>query len=124
MYTVVASTFEANLIGKFVLTAASDIPLAIEPIPAEGAVKEQEALVVDRGGVLNSHFFYRVCFGKSLMANGRLKRKSRFRCDTDPPLVCVYNRILGYSAMGCPSYGSYGKNPRHLLEVRELTTLR
>jgi calpain-7 len=26
--------------------------------------------------------------------------------------------------MGCPSYGSYGKNPRYLLEVRELTTLR
>jgi calpain-7 len=39
VYTVVASTFEANLIGQFVLTAASDIPLAIEPISTEGAVR-------------------------------------------------------------------------------------
>lgn len=26
--------------------------------------------------------------------------------------------------MGCPSYGHYGSNPRYLLEVRELTTVR
>lgn len=32
--------------------------------------------------------------------------------------------IPGYSAMGCPSYGFYGNNPRYLLEIRELTTLR
>ncbi|KAI9300207.1 hypothetical protein BJ944DRAFT_31062 [Cunninghamella echinulata] len=74
-YTVVASTFEADLIGQFVLTAASNIPITIEPIPAEGAI-----------------------------INGEW--------------------ISGYSAMGCPSYENYGKNPRYLLEVRELTTIR
>ncbi|ORZ25281.1 hypothetical protein BCR42DRAFT_445071 [Absidia repens] len=80
VYTVVASTFEANLIGQFVLTAASDIPLIIEPISAEGAGMFRK--------IINGEW------------------------------------IPGYSAMGCPSYGSYGKNPRYLLEVRELTTLR
>lgn len=32
--------------------------------------------------------------------------------------------IRGYSAMGCPSYGHYGNNPRYLLEIRELTTVK
>lgn len=32
--------------------------------------------------------------------------------------------IIGYSAMGCPSFGNYGKNPRYLLEIRELTTVK
>ncbi|KAI8065856.1 hypothetical protein BC940DRAFT_303042 [Gongronella butleri] len=39
-YTLVASTFEADLVGDFDLTVASSAPVAIEPIPAEGAVKE------------------------------------------------------------------------------------
>ncbi|KAI8099416.1 uncharacterized protein BX664DRAFT_321198 [Halteromyces radiatus] len=80
VYTVVASTFEADLIGEFVLTASSNIPLTIETIPAEGAGMFRK--------IINGEW------------------------------------ILGYSAMGCPSYGSYGKNPRYLLEVRELTTIR
>ncbi|CAO3624578.1 unnamed protein product [Cunninghamella blakesleeana] len=79
-YTVIASTFEADLIGQFVLTAASNIPLTIEPIPAEGAGMFRK--------ILNGEW------------------------------------ISGYSAMGCPSYDNYGKNPRYLLEVRELTTIR
>lgn len=37
-YTVVASTFEADLIGKFILTVASSIAVQAEPIPSEGAV--------------------------------------------------------------------------------------
>lgn len=37
-YTVVASTFEAELLGKFILTVASMINLQVEAIPAEGAV--------------------------------------------------------------------------------------
>lgn len=32
--------------------------------------------------------------------------------------------ICGYSAMGCPSYGHYGNNPRYHLEIRELTTVK
>ncbi|CAO3607815.1 unnamed protein product [Cunninghamella echinulata] len=79
-YTVVASTFEADLIGQFVLTAASNIPITIEPIPAEGAGMFRK--------IINGEW------------------------------------ISGYSAMGCPSYENYGKNPRYLLEVRELTTIR
>ncbi|KAI8339399.1 hypothetical protein BC941DRAFT_420385 [Chlamydoabsidia padenii] len=79
VYTVVASTFEANMIGEFVLTAASDIPLTIEPIPSEGAGRFRK--------IINSEW------------------------------------VPGYSAMGCPLYGGYGRNPRYLLEVTELTTL-
>lgn len=37
-YTIVASTFEAELLGKFILTIASSIKLHAEPIPSEGAV--------------------------------------------------------------------------------------
>ena len=39
-YTVVASTFEADLIGKFIMTVSSTTDLHIEPIPAEGAVRK------------------------------------------------------------------------------------
>lgn len=38
-YTVVASTFEPDLLGKFILTVASNTKLSIEPIPLEGAVR-------------------------------------------------------------------------------------
>lgn len=79
-YTVVASTFEADLIGKFILTVASSIAVQAEPIPSEGA-----------------GMFKKVLHGEW---------------------------IIGYSAMGCPSYGNYGKNPRYLLEIRELTTVK
>lgn len=37
-YTVVASTFEAELLGKFILTVASTVNLQVDPIPSEGAV--------------------------------------------------------------------------------------
>lgn len=37
-YTVVASTFEAELLGKFILTVASMTNVQVEAIPAEGAV--------------------------------------------------------------------------------------
>lgn len=37
-YTVVASTFEAELLGKFILTVASMVNVQVEAIPAEGAV--------------------------------------------------------------------------------------
>lgn len=37
-YTVVASTFESELLGKFILTVASSIKLQVECIPSEGAV--------------------------------------------------------------------------------------
>ncbi|ORX43693.1 cysteine proteinase [Hesseltinella vesiculosa] len=36
-YTLVASTFEAELVGEFDLTVASNISLDVEPIPSEGA---------------------------------------------------------------------------------------
>ncbi|KAF7730256.1 calpain 7 [Apophysomyces ossiformis] len=79
-YTIVASTYEADLLGQFILTVASNIQLNIEPIPTEGA-----------------GMFRKVIHGEW---------------------------IVGYSAMGCPSYGNYGKNPRYLLEIRELTTVK
>ncbi|KAI9253001.1 hypothetical protein BY458DRAFT_522456 [Sporodiniella umbellata] len=79
-YTVVASTFEPDLLGDFVLTAAGNTRMSIEAIPLEGA-----------------GMFKKVLHGEW---------------------------ILGYSAMGCPSFGNYGKNPRYLLEVRELTTVK
>lgn len=37
-YTVVASTFEPDLIGQFILTVASSTKIHTEAIPAEGAV--------------------------------------------------------------------------------------
>jgi hypothetical protein len=40
-YTIVASTFEAELLGKFILTVASSIKLHAEPIPSEGAVSSK-----------------------------------------------------------------------------------
>ncbi|KAF1798666.1 hypothetical protein V8B55DRAFT_1523513 [Mucor lusitanicus] len=79
-YTVVASTFEAELLGKFILTVASMVDVQVEAIPAEGA-----------------GMFKKVLHGEW---------------------------IIGYSAMGCPSFGNYGKNPRYLLEIRELTTVK
>ncbi|OBZ91745.1 Calpain-7 [Choanephora cucurbitarum] len=79
-YTVVASTFEADLTGKFIMTVSSTADLQIEPIPAEGA-----------------GLFKKVMHGEW---------------------------IVGYSAMGCPSFGNYDKNPRYLLEIRELTTVK
>ncbi|CAO3701156.1 unnamed protein product [Rhizopus stolonifer] len=79
-YTIVASTFEPDLLGKFILTVASNTALFIEPIPLEGA-----------------GMFKKVLHGEW---------------------------IVGYSAMGCPSFGNYNKNPRYLLEVRELTTVK
>lgn len=39
-YTVVASTFEAELLGKFILTVASTVKLQVDPIPSEGAVSD------------------------------------------------------------------------------------
>lgn len=39
-YTVVASTFEADLLGKFILTVASSVKLQVESIPSEGAVSK------------------------------------------------------------------------------------
>ncbi|KAG1506407.1 hypothetical protein G6F48_008997 [Rhizopus delemar] len=75
-----ASTFEPELLGKFILTVASNTKLSIEPIPLEGA-----------------GMFKKVIHGEW---------------------------IVGYSAMGCPSFGNYSKNPRYLLEVRELTTVK
>ncbi|KAG0164986.1 calpain 7, partial [Apophysomyces sp. BC1015] len=79
-YTIVASTYEADLLGQFILTVASNLGLQVEPIPTEGA-----------------GMFRKVLHGEW---------------------------ISGYSAMGCPSYGNYGKNPRYLLEIRELTTVK
>ncbi|CDS12974.1 hypothetical protein LRAMOSA05158 [Lichtheimia ramosa] len=79
-YTVVASTFEPDLIGQFILTVASNIKIHTESIPAEGA-----------------GMFRKVLHGEW---------------------------ICGYSAMGCPSYGHYGNNPRYHLEIRELTTVK
>ncbi|KAM3589448.1 cysteine protease [Umbelopsis sp. WA50703] len=32
--------------------------------------------------------------------------------------------IVGYNAMGCSTYRNYHRNPRYLLEIRELTTVR
>lgn len=37
-YTVVASTFEPELLGKFILTVASSVKLQVDAIPSEGAV--------------------------------------------------------------------------------------
>ena len=37
-YSVVASTFEPDLLGQFILTVASNIQVHTEPIPSEGAV--------------------------------------------------------------------------------------
>jgi calpain-7 len=37
-YTVVASTFEAELLGKFIMTVASSVRLQVDSIPSEGAV--------------------------------------------------------------------------------------
>ncbi|ORE08732.1 cysteine proteinase [Rhizopus microsporus var. microsporus] len=79
-YTIVASTFEPDLLGKFILTVASTTQLYVEPIPLEGA-----------------GMFKKVIHGEW---------------------------IVGYNAMGCPSFGNYSKNPRYLLEVRELTTVK
>ncbi|KAG2220383.1 hypothetical protein INT45_006554 [Circinella minor] len=79
-YTVVASTFEPDLLGQFILTVASNIKVNVDPIPSEGA-----------------GMFRKVLHGEW---------------------------ICGYSAMGCPSYGHYGNNPRYLLEIRELTTVK
>ncbi|KAI7902573.1 uncharacterized protein BX663DRAFT_472916 [Cokeromyces recurvatus] len=79
-YTIVASTFEPDLIGKFILTVSSTVKVQIEPIPSEGA-----------------GMFKKVFHGEW---------------------------IVGYSAMGCPSFGNYDKNPRYLLETRELTTVK
>lgn len=41
-YTVVASTFEADLLGKFILTVASNTKLKVESIPSEGAVSKKK----------------------------------------------------------------------------------
>ncbi|OAD66727.1 calpain-like protease PalB/Rim13 [Phycomyces blakesleeanus NRRL 1555(-)] len=79
-YTVVASTFEADLIGKFILTVASLVPLTVDPIPAEGA-----------------GMFRKIIHGEW---------------------------IRGYNAMGCVAHNNYSKNPRYLLDIRELTTVK
>jgi len=44
-YTVVVSTYNPGIIGKFSLTMQSQIKLSLTPIPAEGAVSH---LVFDR----------------------------------------------------------------------------
>ncbi|KAG2237583.1 hypothetical protein INT48_004485 [Thamnidium elegans] len=75
-----SSTFEPELLGKFILTAASSVKLQTDAIPSEGA-----------------GMFKKVLHGEW---------------------------IIGYSAMGCPSFGNYAKNPRYLLEIRELTTVK
>ncbi|KAI8979256.1 hypothetical protein BDF20DRAFT_868518 [Mycotypha africana] len=79
-YTVVASTFEPDLLGKFILTLSSSVKVNVEPIPAEGA--------------------------------GMFKK------------VIQNEWVVGYNAMGCPSFGNYDKNPRYLLKLRELTTIK
>ncbi|KAI7867268.1 hypothetical protein BDF14DRAFT_699957 [Spinellus fusiger] len=79
-YTVIASTFEPELLGQFILTVASNTQLQVDSIPGEGA-----------------GMFRKVIHGEW---------------------------ICGYNAMGCPSYGNYSKNPRYLLHVRELTTVK
>lgn len=63
-YTVVASTFEPELLGKFILTVASDIKLQIDPIPSEGAVSS--FFLIKFFHLFSSiHFFLsRVCLKK------------------------------------------------------------
>ncbi|KAI9016376.1 hypothetical protein CLU79DRAFT_763565 [Phycomyces nitens] len=79
-YTVVASTFEPDLVGKFILTVASLAPVTVDSIPAEGA-----------------GMFRKIIHGEW---------------------------ICGYNAMGCVTHGNYSKNPRYLLDIRELTTVK
>lgn len=63
-YTVVASTFEPDLIGQFILTVASSTKIHTEAIPAEGAVS----------------FIYR--HPPPPNTNGRIRRECFVRCYT------------------------------------------
>ena len=53
-YTVVASTFEPDLLGQFILTVASNIKVNVDPIPSEGAVRKEK---------LNFYIFYFILLG-------------------------------------------------------------
>lgn len=83
------------------MTVASSVKLQVDAIPSEGAVS-----------FLNQVFFFFFFLIYEKKIQGMFKK------------VLHGEWIIGYSAMGCPSFGNYAKNPRYLLEIRELTTVK
>lgn len=67
---MVASTFEPELLDKFILTIASSIQLQVEPIPSEGAVSDIFSMSQKSCLFILSRF--RACLKKCFMANGLL----------------------------------------------------
>lgn len=62
-YTVVASTFEVDLLGQFILTVASNIEVDVESIPPEGAVSCLSRSACSKERVIKNYILFSTISG-------------------------------------------------------------
>ncbi|SAM04651.1 hypothetical protein [Absidia glauca] len=133
-YTIVVSQHEKEKSLYFSLRAYSLAPFKLREVPLryliEQKINGQWGDLTAGGNASNASYMHNPQWRITIPPGNATSERTGLLLMLEASksfaihLLLVEGGKRATSAMGCPSYGSYGKNPRHLLEVRELTTLR